>query len=205
MLFAELDSGQCGCFFVHMKKREHMNIETLTHREETSINHIVLYEPQIPQNTGNIARTCAATNSPLHIIKPMGFPIDDRKMKRAGLDYWDKLDIRFYENLGEFMEYATQQGGRVHLVSKFADKIYSDETYHDHFPHYFLFGREDKGLPEDFMRKHSEKAIRIPMNDEHVRSLNVSNTVCMIVYEALRQQQFQGLELIHMYEADKLK
>ncbi|WP_321537600.1 tRNA (cytidine(34)-2'-O)-methyltransferase, partial [Streptococcus suis] len=105
--------------------------------------------------------------------------------KRAGLDYWDKLDVRFYDNLAEFMDYASKQG-RVHLVSKFADKTYSDEDYNDGNIHYFLFGREDKGLPEDFMREHPEKAIRIPMNDEHVRSLNVSNTACMIVYEALR-------------------
>ncbi|HEM5093048.1 tRNA (cytidine(34)-2'-O)-methyltransferase [Streptococcus suis] len=181
-----------------------MNIETLEYIEETAKNHIVLFEPQIPQNTGNIARTCAATNSPLHIIKPMGFPIDDRKMKRAGLDYWDKLDVRFYDNLVEFMDYASKQG-RVHLVSKFAEKTYSDEDYNDGNIHYFLFGREDKGLPEDFMREHPEKAIRIPMNDEHVRSLNVSNTACMIVYEALRQQQFVGLDLVHTYDGDKLK
>ena len=139
-----------------------------------SRNHIVLFEPRIPQNTGNIARTCAATNSPLHIIRPMGFPIDDKKMKRAGLDYWDKLEITYYDNLADFMS-------KNHA------------------------GREDTGLPEDFMREHPEKAIRIPMNDEHVRSLNVSNTVCMIVYEALRQQQFEGLELSHRYHHDKLK
>lgn len=181
-----------------------MNIETLDYVEETAKNHIVLFEPQIPQNTGNIARTCAATNSPLHIIKPMGFTIDDRKMKRAGLDYWDKLDVRFYDNLAEFMNYASKHG-RVHLVSKYADKTYSDENYNDGKIHYFLFGREDKGLPEDFMRGHPEKAIRIPMNDEHVRSLNVSNTACMIVYEALRQQQFSGLDLVHTYDEDKLK
>lgn len=180
-----------------------MNIEELHYKEETAKNHIVLFEPQIPQNTGNIARTCAATNSPLHIIKPMGFPIDDRKMKRAGLDYWDKLDVRFYENLASFMDYASKHG-QVHLVSKFADKTYSEESYQEGI-HFFLFGREDKGLPEDFMRTHPEKAIRIPMNDEHVRSLNVSNTVCMIVYEALRQQNFAGLDLVHTYEEDKLK
>ena len=149
-----------------------MNIEELDYQESAAQNHIVLFQPQIPQNTGNIARTCAATNSPLHIIRPMAFPIDDRKMKRAGLDYWDKLDVRFYDSLEEFMEAA--RDGQVHLVSK-------------------------------FMRQHEEKAIRIPMNDEHVRSLNVSNTVCMIVYEALRQQGFKGLELSHRYEHDKLK
>ena len=200
-LFAELDSGQCGYFFI--RKSITMNIEELDYQESAAQNHIVLFQPQIPQNTGNIARTCAATNSPLHIIRPMAFPIDDRKMKRAGLDYWDKLDVRFYDSLEEFMEAA--RDGQVHLVSKFASQTYSDVSYQDGKSHYFLFGREDKGLPEDFMRQHEEKAIRIPMNDEHVRSLNVSNTVCMIVYEALRQQGFKGLELSHRYEHDKLK
>lgn len=180
-----------------------MNIEELDYQESAAQNHIVLFQPQIPQNTGNIARTCAATNSPLHIIRPMAFPIDDRKMKRAGLDYWDKLDVRFYDSLEEFMEAASV--GQVHLVSKFANQTYSDVSYQDGKSHYFIFGREDKGLPEDFMRQHEEKVIRIPMNDEHVRSLNVSNTVCMIVYEALRQQGFKGLELTHRYEQDKLK
>ena len=167
-----------------------------------SINHIVLYQPQIPQNTGNIARTCAATNSPLHIIKPMGFPIDDKKMKRAGLDYWDKLEITYYDSLEEFLE---SMDGQLHLITKFAQGVYSDADYADGEDHYFMFGREDTGLPEDFMRDNPEKALRIPMNDEHVRSLNVSNTVCMIVYEALRQQNFQGLELVHTYDRDKLK
>lgn len=180
-----------------------MNIEELSHQEGTPRNHIVLFEPQIPQNTGNIARTCAATNSPLHIIRPMGFPIDDRKMKRAGLDYWDKLDVRFYDTIEEFME--VNQSGHIHLISKFASQIYSDVRYDDEELHYFVFGREDTGLPEAFMRKHSEKALRIPMNDKHVRSLNVSNAVCMVVYEALRQQEFAGLELVHTYEKDKLK
>ncbi|GGE31373.1 tRNA (cytidine(34)-2'-O)-methyltransferase [Streptococcus himalayensis] len=165
-------------------------------------NHIVLFEPQIPQNTGNIARTCAATNSPLHIIKPMGFPIDDKKMKRAGLDYWDQLEIYYYDSLAAFLE---KMDGRLYLISKFASKVYSQEDFNQEGNHYFLFGREDKGLPEEFMREHPEKALRIPMNDAHVRSLNVSNTVCMVVYEALRQQEFQGLDLVHEYEKDKLK
>lgn len=165
-------------------------------------NHVVLYQPQIPQNTGNIARTCAATNSPLHIIKPMGFPIDDKKMKRAGLDYWDKLEIYYYDSLDAFMSSVK---GTVYLISKFADKTYSDVNYNQTEDYYFMFGREDTGLPEYFMREHADHALRIPMNDEHVRSLNVSNTVCMIVYEALRQQQFKGLEISHKYQNDKLK
>lgn len=172
------------------------------YHESQARNHVVLFEPQIPANTGNIARTCAATNSPLHIIKPMGFPIDDRKMKRAGLDYWDKLDITFYDSLEDFMDHCQ---GSLHLVSKFAQTTYSDVAYDDGKEHYFMFGREDKGLPESYMRQYPDKAIRIPMNDEHVRSLNVSNTVAMIVYEALRQQQFLGLEKTHHYQNDKLK
>lgn len=182
-----------------------MNIEALSqqnHRSDSSSNHIVLFEPQIPANTGNIARTCAATNSPLHIIRPMGFPIDDKKMKRAGLDYWDKLDVTFYDSLEEFLEACD---GKLHLISKFASRVYSEENYNDGCAHYFLFGREDKGLPEDFMRQHADKALRIPMNDQHVRSLNLSNTACMIVYEALRHQSFPNLELSHVYEKDKLK
>lgn len=181
-----------------------MNIEELDYHEEGSkaINHVVLFQPQIPQNTGNIARTCAATNAPLHIIRPMGFPIDDRKMKRAGLDYWDKLDVTFYDSLEEFLDKCD---GELHLISKFADKVYSDVDYNDGKHHYFLFGREDKGLPESFMRAHADEALRIPMNDEHVRSLNLSNTACMIVYEALRQQSFPSLELSHTYAHDKLK
>ncbi|MCS4488827.1 tRNA (cytidine(34)-2'-O)-methyltransferase [Streptococcus sciuri] len=182
-----------------------MNIESLSqhnHRSDSSYNHIVLFKPQIPANTGNIARTCAATNSPLHIIRPMGFPIDDKKMKRAGLDYWDKLDVTFYDSLEEFLEVCK---GKLHLISKFASRVYSQEDYNDRCTHYFLFGREDKGLPEAFMRQHANKALRIPMNDQHVRSLNLSNTVCMIVYEALRQQSFPNLELSHIYEKDKLK
>ena len=121
---------------------------------------------------------------------------------KGAIDYWDKLDVTFYDSLDEFMEKCS---GKVHLVSKFASKVYSDENYSDGLAHYFMFGREDKGLPEEFMRVHAEKALRIPMNDEHVRSLNVSNTVCMIVYEALRQQAFPNLELSHTYEHDKLK
>lgn len=165
-------------------------------------NHVVLYQPQIPQNTGNIARTCAATNSPLHIIRPMGFPIDDRKMKRAGLDYWDKLEIYFYDSLADFLEKCP---GRIHLVTKFADQTYAEPIYAEDCDHYFVFGREDTGLPEDFMRARPEACIRIPMNDQHVRSLNISNTVCLVIYEALRQQAFPQLELSHTYEKDKLK
>ncbi|BAL51049.1 predicted rRNA methylase [Lactococcus lactis subsp. lactis] len=169
------------------------------------MNHIALFEPRIHFNTGNIARTCAATNTVLHLIEPFGFEISDKHLKRAGLDYWDKVNIVYHKNLDDFMN-SINDGGQLYLVSKFAEHVYSDVDYSDdEKDHYFLFGREDTGLPEEFMHEHRDECIRIPMNDEHVRSLNLSNCACMIVYEALKQQDFRGLELVHTYEKDKLK
>lgn len=165
-------------------------------------NHIVLFEPQIPANTGNIARTCAATNAPLHLIEPLGFSTDDKQLKRAGLDYWHDVDIRYYKDLATFL--SSIKGAKLHLVTKFANQTYSDENYADDKDHYFIFGKETTGLPEAFMQENPEKCVRIPMNDAHVRSLNLSNTVALVVYEALRQQSFPALELVHHYEQDKL-
>lgn len=167
-------------------------------------NHIVLFEPQIPANTGNISRTCAGTNTHLHLIKPLGFETDDKHLKRAGLDYWNEVEITYHESLETFIEYSNQ--GKLYLISKFANKIYSDEDFTDTTKdHYFIFGKETTGLPEPFMRKYEEDCLRIPMNDEHVRSLNLSNTANILIFEALRQQNFPDLELTHAYENDKLK
>lgn len=169
------------------------------------MNHIVLFEPLIPANTGNIARTCAATNTPLHLIEPLGFSTDDKHLKRAGLDYWHAVDIHYHQDLAVFLAYlAKQENAQLHLISKFANQVYSDVNYQDGNQHFFLFGKETTGLPEDFMRENAEKCLRIPMNDEHVRSLNLSNTAAMIVYEALRQQGFPNMELTHHYDHDKL-
>ncbi|MHB9781320.1 tRNA (uridine(34)/cytosine(34)/5-carboxymethylaminomethyluridine(34)-2'-O)-methyltransferase TrmL [Streptococcus sp. 10F2] len=167
------------------------------------MNHIVLYQPQIPQNTGNIARTCAATNSPLHLIHPLGFPLDDKKMKRAGLDYWDQLEIYHYDSLEDFLEQHGEEN--LYPVTKFAEHTYAERQYPIRQNIFFIFGREDTGLPQEFLQQYRRQAIRIPMNDNHVRSLNLSNAVCMVVYEALRQQDFNGLEAVHYYEQDKLK
>lgn len=166
-------------------------------------NHIVLFEPQIPANTGNIARTCAATNSPLHLIEPLGFSTDDKHLKRAGLDYWNDVQVIYHQNLEAFMAYLGEK--KLYLVSKFAEQTYSDIDYTVDEDVFFIFGKETTGLPEEFMRAHVEDCIRIPMDDTHVRSLNLSNTACMIVYEALRQQGFPNLERSHTYETDKLK
>ncbi|WP_407371622.1 tRNA (uridine(34)/cytosine(34)/5-carboxymethylaminomethyluridine(34)-2'-O)-methyltransferase TrmL [Carnobacterium sp.] len=166
-------------------------------------NHIALFEPQIPANTGNIARTCAATNTHLHLIEPLGFQTDDKHLKRAGLDYWNEVHITYHKNLEAFMEVA--QNGQLHLITKFGNRVYSDVDYEaTEGDHYFLFGKETTGLPEEFMREHEEDCLRIPMNDEHVRSLNLSNTAAILIYEALRQQGFKGMELAHHYDNDKL-
>ncbi len=151
--------------------------------------NIVLHEPEIPQNTGNIARTCAVTGARLHIIKPMGFEIDDRKLKRAGLDYWHQLDITYYENFEDFFAKNT---GRMFFATTKAPNKYTDISYED--GDYLVFGKETKGLPESLLSERLQSCIRIPMRDT-TRSLNLSNSVAIVVYEALRQTDFEGLKL----------
>lgn len=151
--------------------------------------HVVLLEPEIPQNTGNIARTCAATGASLHLIKPLGFSIDDKHMKRAGLDYWDSLDLHVYENLEDF--YKKNQGALVYYFSKKAKHVYSEIDYPDDV--YLCFGRESVGLPEELLKKNEDRSLRMPMK-EGLRSLNLSNTVAIAVYEVLRQRGFPNLE-----------
>ncbi len=151
--------------------------------------NIVLVEPEIPQNTGNIARTCAATGSRLHIVKPIGFEISDRTLKRAGLDYWHLLDVRYYENISEFFE--ANKGGRFHFATTKAPKNYAEAKFKD--GDFILFGKETKGLPEELLKDNKEGCIRIPMIND-ARSLNLSNSVAIIVYEALRQNNFFELK-----------
>lgn len=150
--------------------------------------NIVLVEPEIPQNTGNIARTCRATGSVLHIVKPMGFTIDDKKLKRAGLDYWHELDIRYYENLDDFF---TKCPGTYYFCSTKAQKRHSDAVYQD--GDYLVFGKETKGLPEDLLHARYESCVRIPMLKD-IRSLNLSNAVAIVLYEALRQLDYGDME-----------
>ena len=151
--------------------------------------NIVLVEPEIPQNTGNIARTCAATGTRLHIIEPMGFKIDDKKLKRAGLDYWHLLDITYYKNLDDF--FSKNEGNYYFFTTK-APNTYSDIEYPD--KSYLFFGKETKGLPEELLKENKEKCVRIPMlNDASARSLNLSNSVAIGVYEVLRQWNFGDL------------
>ncbi len=151
--------------------------------------NIVLHEPEIPQNTGNIARTCAATGASLHIIKPMGFTVDDKKLKRAGLDYWDKLNITYYENLEDF--YARNTEGVIYYYTTKAPVAYTEVA---EYPEkvYIMFGKESKGLPEKLLKANKEHCVRIPMLDT-LRSLNLSNSVAIAVYEILRRDNFDGL------------
>ena len=151
--------------------------------------NIVLVEPEIPQNTGNIARTCAATGSKLHIVKPMSFEIDDKKLKRAGLDYWHLLGVQYYENLDDFFE--KNEGGRFFYSTTKGVNKYSDAEFKD--GDYILFGKETKGLPEELLKENKDWCIRIPMIDE-ARSLNLSNSVAIVIYEALRQTNFEWLK-----------
>ena len=151
--------------------------------------NIVLVEPEIPQNTGNIARTCAATGSRLHIVKPMGFEIDDKKLKRAGLDYWHLLGVQYYDGLDDFFE--KNPDGRYFYSTTKAQNNYSDVEFAD--GDYILFGKETKGLPEELLYKNPERCMRIPMISE-ARSLNLSNAVAIVVYEALRQTGFERLK-----------
>ena len=150
--------------------------------------NIVLWEPEIPQNTGNIARTCAVTGASLHLIEPLGFKIDDAKLKRAGLDYWHSLDITFYKNSEDFFE--KNPDAAFYCFTTKAPRAYSEVEYP--LPVYLFFGKETKGLPEDFLRKNYEKCVRLPMLDNQ-RSLNLSNTVAVAVYEVLRQHNFLDL------------
>lgn len=152
--------------------------------------NIVLVEPQIPQNTGNIARTCAVTGARLHLVKPMGFSVDDKKLKHAGLDYWHFLDITYYDGLEDFFK-KTGDEGRCFYYSTKAVNTYCDVKYPDKCC--IVFGREDKGLPEDLLYRNKEKCVRIPMIDE-ARSLNLSNSAAIGAYEVLRQWGFPELQ-----------
>ncbi len=151
--------------------------------------NIVLVEPQIPQNTGNISRTCAVTGIALHLIKPYGFEISDKHLKRAGLDYWDKLDIYEYDNLDSFFE---KNEGNFYFFTTKGRKTYSDEKYSENENVFLIFGREDKGLPEKLLFEHPDNCVRIPMRNE-LRSLNLSNSVAIACYEVLRQWDYPDL------------
>ena len=150
--------------------------------------HIVLVEPEIPMNTGNIARTCACTGAKLHLVKPLGFDISEKAVKRAGLDYWNLVNVQDYENLADF--FARNDVKQMWCLSTKAPRCYTEAEFEDGC--YLFFGKETKGLPEDFLEAHRECCVRLPMRQE-ARSLNLSNSVAITVYEALRQLDYPGL------------
>ena len=152
--------------------------------------NIVLYSPEIPQNTGNIARTCSVTGAALHIIKPIGFEISDKTLKRAGLDYWDKLDVTYYENYDEFLE--KNPGAELYFFSAKGEICYADVTYPDGA--YLVFGKESVGLPDELVSANMDRCVRIPML-ETLRCRNLSNSVAIAVYEVLRQSGFDGMSM----------
>lgn len=153
--------------------------------------HIVLVEPEIPPNTGNIARTCAATGTMLHLVKPLGFSIEEKALRRAGLDYWPYVDLKVHESLEDFMsEYS---GSRMFLATTKGTRLYTEPEYRD--GDMFLFGRETAGLPRDFIQAHLDQTIRIPLSKEtRLRSLNLANSANIVIFEALRQLGFPELK-----------
>lgn len=152
--------------------------------------NIVLLEPEMPANTGNIGRTCVATGTRLHLIEPMGFRINDKMLKRAGLDYWEHLDVTVYDSYRDFLE--KNPDARIYMATTKARQIYTEAAYDKDA--YIMFGRESAGIPEEILVEHQSDCIRIPMN-ESIRSLNLSNSVAIVLYEALRQNGFSGMEL----------
>ncbi|OHR72187.1 tRNA methyltransferase [Bacillus sp. HMSC76G11] len=153
--------------------------------------HVVLYQPEIPANTGNIARTCAATNTTLHLIRPLGFRTDDKMLKRAGLDYWEFVNVVYHDSLDELFEAYPQ--GEFYYITKFGEKPHTTFDYSNHEEDtFFVFGKETTGLPKELIAENLERCLRLPMTG-NVRSLNLSNTAAILIYEALRQQNYPGL------------
>lgn len=160
--------------------------------------NIVMCEPEIPQNTGNIARTCSAIGAKLHLIHPLGFQINDKYLKRAGLDYWDKLEIEEHDSLNKFLEKYCPKTNTMYFASTKSTHCYSDVDYSKENEIFIMFGKETKGLPEDLLKDNIENTIRIPMKEE-LRSLNLSNSVAIIAYEVERQNNFDNLEETSKY------
>ena len=150
--------------------------------------NIVLFEPEIPQNTGNIGRTCVATNTRLHLIEPLGFRLNDKTLKRAGMDYWADLDVTRYDDFNDFME--RNPGAKIYMATTKAPNVYTEVNYEPDC--YIMFGKESAGIPEEILVHHKEDSIRIPMVGD-IRSLNLSNSVAIVLYEALRQNGFENM------------
>lgn len=153
--------------------------------------NIVLLEPEIPANTGNIGRTCVATATTLHLIEPLGFSLDEKSLKRAGLDYWKDLEVYVYRNFADFLEKNPNAASKLYLATTKAHHVYTDVEYEEDA--YLMFGKESAGIPEEILVQYEDSCVRIPMNQD-IRSLNLSNSVAIVLYEALRQHRFEHLQ-----------
>ena len=165
--------------------------------------NIVLFEPEIPANTGNIGRTCVATGTRLHLIEPLGFRLNEKSIKRAGMDYWEHLDVTRYINFEEFLE--KNPGAKIYMATTKGQHVYTEVNYEPDC--YIMFGKESAGIPEEILVKNPENCIRIPMLSE-IRSLNLSNSVAVVLYEALRQNNFEGMNMkgqLHRHSWDEAK
>ena len=160
--------------------------------------NIVLVEPEIPQNTGNIARTCAIIGAKLHLVYPLGFTISEKYLKRAGLDYWDKLEIEEHSSLSEFLKKYNPENQNMYFVTTKGKHMYTEPDYKNYDEVFLLFGKETRGLPEELLKKYLDKSIRIPMR-KTLRSLNLANSVAIVAYEAERQNDFENLQEISDY------
>ena len=161
------------------------------------MRNVVLYEPEIPQNTGNIMRTCAATNTKLHLIKPLGFSLDEKSIKRSGANYINECDYTIYENWNDFL---SKNSGTFYFLTRYGHKPHSSFDYSDKSENiYLVFGRESTGIPKEILKDHLDTCLRIPMTDK-VRALNLSNTVAIMVYEVLRQQNYEGLFFYELFK-----
>ncbi|MDD3222588.1 MAG: tRNA (cytidine(34)-2'-O)-methyltransferase [Clostridia bacterium] len=154
--------------------------------------NIVLLEPEIPANTGNIGRTCVATGTRLHLIEPLGFKINEKQLRRAGMDYWKDLDVTVYDNFDDFLEKNPECQGKLYMATTKAKHVYSNVKFEEDA--YIMFGKESAGIPEEILVEYEEFCLRIPML-EHIRSLNLSNSVAVVLYEALRQQAFRQMQM----------
>ncbi len=163
------------------------------------MNHIVLFEPEIPGNTGNIMRTCAGTGTKLHLIKPLGFSLESRYLKRSGVNYLDHCDYTVYENWEDFV---SKNHGEFYFLTRYGKKPHTSFDYSDlKKDYYFIFGKESTGIPKEILKEHLDTCMRIPMN-EYIRALNVSNSACVMIYEALRQQNFHGLSMVEPFKGE---
>ena len=171
---------------VHLERAE---TEKERKRIGRSEMHIILHQPEIPGNTGNIGRTCVATGTPLHLIEPLGFRLDEKSIRRAGMDYWHQLEVHRYMNFEEFQ--TIHPGAKIWMATTKARRVYTEAAYGP--DDYIMFGKESAGIPEEILVEHEESCIRIPMLDS-IRSLNLSNSVAIVLYEALRQNGFAGMQ-----------